>query len=173
MLLVVASVVTALAYVNQAMQPGLTTFLGGSANDRYSQGWPFEHRSLVIQEPDPMTPRVPKVKTKILYSKFDITFLLLNLLIGLALGAAVFFLHTIRNCQTKQVFQFDLTALFFATTIIALLAWQTSINYRLSRDFASWFPECSNESADIQSSLPNLFTFVPITNGVVHGIFDK
>ena len=165
--LAVAFVATALAYVNLIMQPGLTTYLGGSANSRYTQGWPFVYRSLVIQEPDPTVVRNPKVETKILDSDLSLRFLFLNLLVCLTLCTAVFFVHAIRGRNTSRILQLDLTALFFATTISALLAWQTSVNYRFECDLADWFPNQLTDPIDLRSCLPNLFTFLPIVYSLI------
>ena len=114
----VAFVATALTYVNFDLQPGVTSYLGGSANSNYTQGWPFEHRFLVIQEPDPTIVLNPKVETKLLTSDFDLRFLLLNVLICFALCAAVYFVRVSRSRETSHLLQLDLTTLFFATTIL-------------------------------------------------------
>ena len=162
--LLVAAVATALIYANLSMQPQLTTYLGGSANAHYTQGWPFEHRQLTIQEPDPFVMvGAPKVEFEILHSELDLRFLFLNLVACVALCTSVFFMNGFQRRNSTRILQLDLSSIIIVTTVFAFLAWETSINYQLERDLAGWFPEQWTEPIDIPSCLPNLFTFLPIT----------
>ena len=154
--LLVAAVATALIYANLSMQPQLTTYLGGSANAHYTQGWPFEHRQLTIQEPDPLVMvGAPKVEFEILHSELDLRFLFLNLVACVALCTSVFFMNGFQRRNSTRILQLDLSSIIIVTTVFAFLAWETSINYQLERDHAILAPSRDAKGFELRTTYRN------------------
>ena len=157
----VAIVGSVLVYSNVTPQYHGGTFLGGAANNHYTQGWPLAHRTLVKLEQDPLANDWPMVETRIIDSSYAPIKLFCNLVVAASLCLSVWLTHRLRKRASVNFRQLDLTSLFFVTTMLGMLANEIAREYHSARFLSDLLGDNTNHF-----SMPNLFTFLPVVYAI-------